>query len=101
MKNYFFRKNNQKYLRKKSALLQDYISAGIFASIFGFLIYRYNKSVDPTDLLEEQNDISVDRNPLDYVDSQIKKMIHVYSDFKKTNNNQEQNNQNQQISEKQ
>lgn len=68
-------------MRKKSSLLQDYITGGIFASIIAFMVHRYNKRVNPPDIGDDDNNISTTRNPLEFMDAQIKKYVYIYKDY--------------------
>ena len=50
-----FRKKD-KYLRKKSYLLQDYIVLGLFLGICGTLVLKFNRKINPKD--QSDNNLS-------------------------------------------
>lgn len=54
--------------------------------MIGIVVNRYNKRVNPPDIADENASLSTVRSPLEYLDSQVKKYIHVYKDYNKMDN---------------
>ncbi|EDK31513.2 hypothetical protein TTHERM_00411549 (macronuclear) [Tetrahymena thermophila SB210] len=55
----FFQKNERKYLRKKSALVQDYMLAGIGVVSIGLFCNYYNNKLNPPDPEEDTDQTEV------------------------------------------
>ncbi|KAL4446920.1 hypothetical protein ABPG74_014892 [Tetrahymena malaccensis] len=55
----FFQKNERKYLRKKSALVQDYMLAGMGIVSIGLFCNYYNNKLNPSDPEEDTDQTEV------------------------------------------
>lgn len=55
----FFQKSERKYLRKKSALVHDYMIGGVMLVSFGLFINYYNDKLNPPDPADDTDSTEI------------------------------------------